>query len=154
VDRELGADLEDLERLVRPEDVVHDDHARPVPHAHADRGIGALRQPLGRHQRASAQFVEVEVGVAKLEQAGPELVLAGLAVLLDEAVDLQRLQQPVHGGRRELQPLGQLGHAEAPGAARQRLEDAGGAVDRLDARGPAGAPIRLRHCRMTFDALG
>jgi hypothetical protein len=107
VDRELGADLEDLQCLVRTEDVMHHDHARAVHHAHSDRGVGALGEPLGWDERPRAQLVEVEVGVSELQQSRPELVLARRAVLLDEAVGLQGLEHPVHGGQRQLEPLGQ-----------------------------------------------
>ena len=37
------------------------------------------------HDRARPQLVQVEVGVAEMQQAGAELVLVGVAVLLDEA---------------------------------------------------------------------
>jgi hypothetical protein len=132
----LSADLEDLQRLVRTEDVVHHDHARPVHHADSNRGVGALGQSLCGDERPRAQLVEVQVGVSELQQPGPELVLPRPAVLLDEAMGLQRLQQAVHGGRRQLESQSQLGHAEAPRTSRERLEDASCAVDRLDARGP------------------
>ena len=76
----------------------HDD-ARAVHHADAHRGVGARGEPLGVDERAAAQLVEVEVGVAELQQAGAELVLARVAVLLDEAVRLKGLQQTVDRGR-------------------------------------------------------
>ena len=110
---------------------------RAVQHADADGGAGALREPLGVHDRARAQLVEVEVGVAEVQQPGAELVLVGVAVLLDEAVRLQRLQQPVHGRPREPELVGELAHAEPPRPAGQRLEDARRAVDRLDRPAPS-----------------
>ena len=131
-DRQLRADLEDLQRGVRPEDVVDDDDAGAVQDADADGGVGARGQPLGVDDRAAAQLVEVEVGVAELEQAGAELVLVGVAVLLDEAVRLQRLQQAVDRGRAKLEPVGELADAEAARPARERLQDARRAVDGLD----------------------
>ena len=94
--------------------------------------LGAGGERVGVDERARPQLVDVEVGVAELQQRGAELVLAGVAVLLDEAVRLQRLQQPVDGGRGEPEAVGELGHAEPPGPARERLEDARGAVDGLD----------------------
>ena len=83
-------------------------------HADADGGVGALGQPLGVDDRAAAQLVQVEVGVAELEQAGAELVLVGVAVLLDEAVRQQGLEQAVDGGAGELEPVGELADAEPP----------------------------------------
>src|SRR5881392_666661 len=96
-------------------------------------------------ERAGAQFVQIEIRVAELEQAGPELVLAGVPVLLDEPVRLKRLQQAVDGRDCELQTRRELRHAEAPRAAGQRLENARSAVYRLD---PAAACWlrRIRHC--------
>ena len=110
---ELRADLEHLERRVGPEHVVHDRDRRAVQHADADGRAGALREPLGVHDRARAQLVEVEVGVAEVQQPGAELVLVRVAVLLDEAVRRQRLQQPVDGRAREAELIGELAHARA-----------------------------------------
>ena len=100
---QLGAHLEDLKRGVGPEDVVDDDHGGAVHHADAHGGVRALGETLRVHDRAAAQLVQVEVGVAELEQPGAELVLVGVAVLLDEAVREQRLEQAVDRGPRELQ---------------------------------------------------
>src|SRR5439155_15016519 len=133
-------------------DVVHDDHARAVHDADAHRGVRARRKTLGVDERAPAQLVEVQVGVAELQQPGAELVLARVAVLLDEAVRLQRLQEPVHRRHRELEALRELGHAEAPWTAGERLENARGAVDRLDSPAPCRTCC-IRHCRMTFDQV-
>ena len=83
----------------------------PVHDPDADGCVGARRQPLGMHERAGAQLVEIEVGVAELQQAGTELVLAGVPVLLDEPVRLERLQQAVHRRDGELEAGRQLGHA-------------------------------------------
>jgi hypothetical protein len=88
----LRADLQHLEDGIRPEHVVHDHHRRAVQDTDADRLAGGLRQPLGVHDRPSAQLVVVEIGVAEMEKARAELVLVGVAVLLDEAVRLQRLE--------------------------------------------------------------
>ena len=140
--RQLRADLEDLERRVRPEDVVHDDHGRAVHHADADRGVRALGEPLGVHDRAAAQLVQVEVRVAELEQAGAELVLVRVAVLLDEAVRQQRLQQAVNRGAGQLETIGELAHAQPARSRRERLQDARGTVDRLD-RAALGARLRF-----------
>ena len=101
-------------------------------HADADRGVGALGQPFGVDDRAPAQLVQVEVGVAELQQAGAELVLVGVAVLLDEAVRKQRLEQAVDGGAGELKPVGELTDSQPAWPGRERLQDACGAVDGLD----------------------
>ena len=69
-----------------------------------------------------------------------ELVLVGVAVLLDEAVRLERLEQAVDGRARQPELVGELRDAEPPRTGRERLEDARGAVDRLDrARGGSWA---------------
>ena len=96
MDRQLGPDLEHLKGGVGAEHVVDDDDARPCMTPDADRGRGALGEPLGVDDRAAAQLVQVQVGVAEVQQARAQLVLLRLAVLLDEAVRLQRLEQPVH----------------------------------------------------------
>ena len=54
-------------------------------------------QALRVDDRAAAELVEVEVRVAELEQARAQLVLVGVAVLLDEAMREERLQQAVDG---------------------------------------------------------
>jgi hypothetical protein len=86
-----------------------------------------------------AQLVVVEVGVAEVQQAGAELVLVGVAVLLDEAVRLQRLEEPVDGRARHAELVGELRHAEPPRARGEGLQDPRRAVDGLDrAPRPAG----------------
>ena len=116
---------------------MDDDDRGAVHHADPHGGVGALRQPLGVDDRAAAQLVQVEVGVAELEQSGAELVLVGVPVLLDEAVREQRLEQAVDGGPGEVEPVGELAYAEASRARRERLQDARRAVDGLD-RAPLG----------------
>ena len=96
-----------------------------------------VRKPLGVHERARAQLVEVEVGVAEVQQPRAELVLVRVAVLLDEAVRRERLQQAVHGRPREPELVGELAHAEPPRTAPERLQDARRAVDRLDRPAPS-----------------
>src|SRR5919198_534920 len=81
VHRQLGADLEDLKGRVGPEDVVARNHRRAVHDADADRGVRPLGKSLGVDDRAPAELVEVEVGVAELQEPGAELVLVGIAVL-------------------------------------------------------------------------
>ena len=76
-----------------------------------------------------------------MQQAGAELVLVGIAVLLDEAVRLQGLQQPVDGRARHAELVGELRDAEAPRARRERLQDPRRAVDGLD-RAPRAAGER------------
>ena len=67
-----------------------------------------------------------------MEEPGTELVLLGLVILLDEAVRLKRLKQPVDSRARDPQPVRQLADAEPPGPAGERAEDPRGAIDRLD----------------------
>jgi hypothetical protein len=57
-----------------------------VQRADADRLSGADRQVVGPGQRAAAKLVDVQVDVAELQQRRPELILAALGVLLDEAL--------------------------------------------------------------------
>jgi hypothetical protein len=83
----------------------------------AHGGIATAGEPLGVHQRASAKLVEVEVGGAELQQAGAGLVFARVAILLDEAVNLERLQQAMDGSRGELEPFGPA--RSRPSAARR-----------------------------------
>ena len=152
---QLRADLEHLEDGVGPEDVVHDDDGRAVQDADAHGRLRARREALRMHERARPQLVVVEVGVAEVQQARAELVLVGVAVLLDEAVRLQGLQQAVDGRPRHPELVGELRHAEAPRPGGERLEDPRRAVDGLDRAPPAtGAQIIcIRHCRIGFDSL-
>jgi hypothetical protein len=145
----MVAPTEHLERGVRPEDVVDHDDVRAVHHAHAHGGLRALGQPLGVHDRATAQLVEVQIRVAELQQPGAELILVRVAVLFHEPVGLQRLQQSVHGRTREPQPIGQLADAQPPRPAGERLENARGAIYGLDHSSALGCAIR--HCRIHFD---
>ena len=91
-----------------------------------------------------------------MQQAGAELVLVRVAVLLDEAVRLERLEQPVDRRPREAELVGELADAEPARAAGERLEDARRAVDRLDRAAPPGTGrlfSQIRHCRIGFDSL-
>jgi hypothetical protein len=141
VDGQLGSDLEHLERGAGAEDVVDHDHGRSVHDADAHRCGGALGESLGVDDRAPAQLVEVEVGVPEMEQARAELVLLGIAILLDEAVRLQRLKQSVDGRPGDVETLGQLADTQAPRPAGEGPEDPRRAIDRLD-RPPLPLPRR------------
>ena len=155
--RQLSSHLRDLQSGVRPEDVMHHDHRRSVHHPHAHGRIRPLGETLGVHDRAAAQLVQVEVRIAELKQAGAELVLVRIAVLLDEAVRLERLQKPVDGGSCEPQPIGELAHSKPPRATPQGLQDAGRAVDRLDHSPLRATPLcsvpSIRHCRIGFESV-
>ena len=59
-----------------------------------------------------------------MQQAGAQLVLVRVAVLLDEAVRRERLQQAVDRRPREAELVGDLADAEPPRAAREGLQDA------------------------------
>ena len=126
---QLGADLEDLERGVGPEDVVDDGDRRAVQDADAHGGAGAGGEPLGVHERARAQLVEVEVGVAELQQPGAELVLVRVAVLLDEAVRRSVCSSPWTVGR------------ERPSWSASSLTPS--------RRGPLASALRMRAARST-----
>src|SRR5437588_7458058 len=86
------------------------------------------------HERTSPQLIEVEIGVAELQETRAELVLVRVAVLLDEAVGLQGLEQPVHRRARHSQTAGDLAHPQPAWAAGQDLQDSRRAIDRLDRR--------------------
>jgi hypothetical protein len=152
VHRQLGAHLEDLERRVRAEDVVDDHHRGAVHHPDSHGGVRALRESLGVHYRAAAELVQVEVGVAELEQARSELVLVRVAVLLDEPVGEKRLEQAVDGGAGELEPVRELAHTQPPRSRREGLQNASSAVDGLD-RAALGRTLTIRYCRIHFDSV-
>ena len=101
VHRQHRADLEDLERCVRPENVVHNEHAVAMRDTDANRLARARREQLGPGERARAQLVEVEVAVRQLQELGAELVLVAVRVLLDEPVVVQGAEQPVDGALRQ-----------------------------------------------------
>jgi hypothetical protein len=67
-----------------------------------------------------------------MQEPGAELVLVAVAILLDEAVRLQRLEQAVDRGPGELEAVGDLADAEPARAGREELEDPRRAVDGLD----------------------
>ena len=77
-----------------------------------------------------------------MQQPRAELVLVGVAVLLDEAVRLERLQQAVDGRPRHAELVGELADAEPPRAGGQRLQDPRRAVDGLDRAPPAAGARR------------
>ena len=107
-----GADLEDLHGIVRAEDVVDHQDPSTVEHADADRLPDPLRQRVRPHERSSPQLVVVQERVAELEHLGAEPVLAGLRILLDEVLALERAKQSMDGRLREPEALGQLAHPQ------------------------------------------
>ena len=92
-----------------------------------------LPADVALHARPAAQFVRTAVGfnadIAVAINGREADAKSLLAILLDEAVGLQRLEEAVNGRHRQLEPLGELGHAEAARPARERLENACGTVD-------------------------
>jgi hypothetical protein len=85
VEREVRPDLQDLKRIVRPEDVVDDEYAVVVECADAHRLSGSDREVVGPGEGAASKLVDVEVDVPELKQRRTQLVLAALSLLLDEA---------------------------------------------------------------------
>ena len=138
VQRQQRADVEGLQAVVRPEHVVHDQHPAVQGRADPDRLAAAGRQRVGPVDRPGPQLVDVQVARAQVQQRRAELVLARVAVLLDEPDALQRAQDPVRGALGQLQRLGDLADAQPSRAARQQPQDRGGALDGLD---------RTRHVR-------
>ena len=63
----------------------------------------------GRVRGSGSQLVEIQIGVAELQEAGTQLVLAGIPILLDEPMGLECLEQAMNGGGRELETLRELG---------------------------------------------
>ena len=118
--------------------------ARPRRCASASRSAWTMRAP--------AQLVEVEVGVAELQQAGAELVLVGVAVLLDEAVRLQRLQQAVDGraGEPSRSASSLTPSRRGPAASALRMR-AARSTDWIVPR--LGGRLAIRHCRIGFDSV-
>jgi hypothetical protein len=98
-----------------------------------------------------------------LQQSRAQLVLVGIAILLDEPVGEQGLQEPVNGGPGQLEAIRQLADTKPSWPGRERLENARGAVDRLNrsslrsacSAGPgSGAMFRsIRYCRIHFDTV-
>ena len=127
--RQHGADFEDLERRIGAKDVVDDEHAVLVRDADPDGFLGSLREPLRPDERASAKLTQVEVLARQLQQLGAELVLVAVGVLLDEAVVLERPQEAVHRALRQAEAGRELADAEAAGPSSERLEDTRSSVD-------------------------
>ena len=78
-----------------------------------------------------------------MKQARPELILLGLAILLNEAVQLKRLEQAMDRGARDVQPVRQLADAEPARSTGEGAKDPRRAIDRLDRSRwscPASAP--------------
>ncbi len=70
-----------------------------------------------------------------MQERGPELVLARLVVLLDEADRRKRLQDAVHCPLRQPELTGELGDPETAVATRQEAQDRRSSLDRLDSCG-------------------
>lgn len=79
-----------------------------------------------------------------MEQARPQLVLLGAAILLDKTIGLECLENPVNGGAGELETLGEFAHAKPARTAGEGSENRRRSVDRLDGR-IASRPW-IRHC--------
>ena len=80
-----------------------------------------------------------------MQQRGPELVLAAVRVLLDEAHVLERAQQSVDGPLGEPELAGQVDDAHPAGPPREQPQDGGGPLDRLNVPGHARLPGPVRH---------
>jgi hypothetical protein len=147
VPRDRRADLEDLHRVVRPEHVMQHDHPRPGQGGDPDRLAGPLGQRLRPPQRPGAQLGSVQVGVAELQHARSQAVLARLGVLRDQVVRLQGAQQPVHRGLGQANSLGDLGHAEARCPRAEDAQDLGRALYRLDHVALSAIPNNIQDTR-------
>ena len=126
------ADVERLPAVVRPEDVVDDQHATFMERADADALIAAGGERVGPVQCARAQLVAVEVARAHVQQRGAELILARLRILLDEPDVAQGPQDPVDCGLRKPELAGDLDHADAARTPGQQPQNRGSTLDRLD----------------------
>src|SRR5947208_10462395 len=136
------ADLEDLHRIVRTEDMVDHQHPPSVEHADPDRFSDPLRQRVRPDQGAPSQLMMVQERVAELEHLGAQPILPRLRILLHQILPLERAQQTVDGRLGEPEALGELADPEAGRAGSQRLQDPCGSVDRLDRGVPAVAHQR------------
>src|SRR5438045_299593 len=130
-----AANLQRLAAVVGTEDVVDDEDLllvqRPDPHALA----AARGQGVGPVERPGPQLVGVEIAGADVQQGATKLVLARVAVLLDEADVLQRPQDPVNGALWQPELPSQLDHPESARAPGQQPQNGGGALDGLDRSG-------------------
>jgi hypothetical protein len=145
VQRQERADLQHLQACVGTEDVVDDEQPVAVRDAHPDRLGDPRREQLRPRERPRAQLVQVEIAVPELKQLRPELVLVGVEVLLDEAVLLQRPEEPVDRRLRQADALREIAQPEPPGVLSERLQDPHGAVDRLN--------LLPSYCRTPFDIV-
>ena len=127
---QLGADLEHLEGGVGAEDVVDDDDRGAVQHADADGRLRAGGEPVGVDERARAQLVVVEVGVAEVQQPGAELVLVAS-----------------RGPARRSRAPAASGAARGRSAAHARAGRRAGVTP--SRRGPEASAFRMRAARST-----
>jgi hypothetical protein len=113
--------------VVDDHDVIDEQHAGPDGHP------GPPGEVLGPRDGLRAELEGVEVHVAETEHRRPELVAARPALLHDHAVLDERADDPVGGGRGQVQPAGQLRQAHATRSL-ERGEHADRTVDGLDHR--------------------
>lgn len=150
------ADLEDLHRVVRPEDVVDDEHVVAVEDADPNGFLCAGGQRVRPQEGAASELIVLKEGVAQLEGGDAEPVLAGIGVLFDQIVGFKGAEQPVYRAFGQPESLGQLGDTEAAALGRERFEDERGPLDRLN-HGPSPCSVLsnwLRHCRMPVTMVG
>ena len=91
--------------------MVDDQDEVLVQRADPDALTGLRGQRLSPGDRSAAKLVPVEIARADVEQGGTELILARVAVLLDEPDGFESAQNPVHGPPRELELIGQVGYS-------------------------------------------
>jgi len=128
-DRDAG--LEHLLAVVPAQIVVDDEHLVEMRSTEAHRQIGAPRELLRPPHRPCPDVERVEVHVAEAQQRRSEHVALSAALFRDQPVLSQRLDDPVHGRRRQAQCESEIGDAEVARTL-QQLEHLGGAIDGLD----------------------
>ena len=126
------ADVQGLHAVVGSEDVVHDQDLGVVQGADLDGLLGAGGQRVRPVQRAGAQRVAVKIAGAHVQQRRPELILAGLGVLLDEADVLQRPQESVDRALGQAQLAREVDDTEPTGPAGEQTQDRCRTLDGLD----------------------
>ena len=117
--RQQCADVERLQRVIGPEDMVDDEHLALEQGAKPHRLAAARRERIRPVDRARSQLVDVKVTGAQVKQSRPKLVLAGRVILLDKADALERPQDAVGGAAGQAERIGDLADPQPPRAVGQ-----------------------------------
>jgi hypothetical protein len=94
--------------------------------------IGPLGESLGPQQRPRAHFGAVQEGIAELEDAGAQAVLAGIRILGHQIMSDQRAKQSVDGRLGQPDQPGDLSYAQARRSGSEYTQNRGRPLHRLD----------------------